>query len=65
MSTEELKGKATEEAAGDVKWERWQKKSIFVREVASKYGQVYRQLLEQPRGYSNGGWSDSARRFFS
>src|SRR5512141_1736998 len=33
----------------EVKWERWQKKRIFVREVSGKYGEAYRQLLEQPR----------------
>ncbi len=32
-----------------VKWDRWQKKRIFVREVSGKYGETYRQLLEQPR----------------
>jgi len=37
----------------DVKWERWQKKRIFVREVSGKYGEVYRSLLEQPRVYSS------------
>ena len=35
------------------KWERWQKKRIFVREIAGKYGEVYRQLLEQPRVYKS------------
>lgn len=37
----------------DVKWERWQKKRIFVREVSGKYGEVYKTLLEQPRVYSS------------
>ncbi len=37
----------------DEKWERWQKKRIFVREIAGKYGEVYRQLLEQPRVYKS------------
>jgi gentisate 1,2-dioxygenase len=41
----------TEES--EVKWERWQKKRIFVREVAGKYAEVYRQLLEQPRVYKS------------
>lgn len=36
-----------------VKWERWQKKRIFVREVSGKYGETYRQLLEQPRVYKS------------
>lgn len=43
----------TEEQAGEVKWERWQKKRMFVREVAGKYGEVYRQLLEQPRVFKS------------
>lgn len=38
---------------GKVKWERWQKKRIFVREVAGKYGEIYRQLLDQPRVYKS------------
>ncbi|MCL4486611.1 MAG: cupin domain-containing protein [Chloroflexi bacterium] len=42
-----------EEAAGDVKWERWQKKRVFVREVAGKYGELYRSLLEQPRVFKS------------
>ena len=37
----------------EVKWERWQKKRIFVREVSGKYAEVYKQLLEQPRVYSS------------
>ena len=42
-----------EERTDEVKWERWQKKRILVREVAGKYGEVYRQLLEQPRVYKS------------
>lgn len=42
-----------EEQEGDVKWERWQKKRIFVREVAGKYGEIYRQLVEQPRVFKS------------
>jgi gentisate 1,2-dioxygenase len=34
-------------------WTRWQKKRTFVRELAGKYGEVYRQLLEQPRVYKS------------
>lgn len=41
------------EEAKTEKWERWQKKRIFVREVAGKYGEVYRQLLDQPRVYKS------------
>jgi len=35
------------------KWEMWQKKRIFVREIAGKYAEVYRDLLEQPRVYKS------------
>jgi len=37
----------------EVKWERWQKKRTFVREISGKYAEVYKQLLEQPRVYSS------------
>lgn len=45
--------RAAEESEGQVRWERWQKKRIFVREVSGKYGEAYRQLLEQPRVYKS------------
>lgn len=35
------------------KWERWQKDRVFVRAVVGKYGEVYRQLLSQPRVYKS------------
>ena len=35
----------------DGKWERWQKRRVFVRELAGKYSEVYKQLLQQPRVY--------------
>ena len=35
----------------EVKWEVWQKRRVFVREVAGKYGEIYKNLLEQPRVY--------------
>ncbi|MDP2645228.1 MAG: cupin domain-containing protein [Desulfobacterales bacterium] len=35
----------------DVKWVRWQKRRVFVRELAGKYGEVYRNLVDQPRVY--------------
>ena len=38
---------------GEVKFERWQKHRIFVRELSGKYGEIYRQLLDQPRVYSS------------
>jgi quercetin dioxygenase-like cupin family protein len=34
-----------------VVWERWQKKRTFVRALEGTYGEVYRQLLAQPRVY--------------
>jgi len=37
----------------DVKWIRWQKRRVFVREVAGKYGEIYKDLLKQPRVYSS------------
>lgn len=44
----------TEEKEGkDVKWERWQKKRVFVREVSGKYNEIYKTLLKQPRVYSS------------
>lgn len=42
-----------EEIAAEVKWERWQKKRVFVRELVGKYAEVYKQLLEQPRVYKS------------
>ncbi|MDE3090954.1 MAG: cupin domain-containing protein [Chloroflexota bacterium] len=46
---------SAEETTDEVKWERWRRKRIFVREVAGKYGEAYRQLLEQPRVYKTKG----------
>jgi len=37
----------------EVAWEVWQKRRVFVRELAGKYGEVYKTLLEQPRVYSS------------
>ncbi|WP_434510816.1 cupin domain-containing protein [Desulfitobacterium sp. AusDCA] len=39
----------------EVKWERWQKKRIFVRELAGKYGEIYKELYAQPRIYKSKG----------
>lgn len=36
---------------GEPKWERWQKERVFVRALVGKYGEVYKQLLDQPRIY--------------
>ena len=33
--------------------EQWIKKRIFVRELAGKYGEVYRELYNQPRVYKS------------
>ncbi len=53
MADEPVNEKTAE--PGSEKWERWQKRRIFVREVAGKYGEIYRQLLEQPRVYKTKG----------
>jgi len=42
---------AREAVQEEGRWERWQKKRLFVREVAGKYAEVYRELLAQPRVY--------------
>ncbi|MCL4489927.1 MAG: cupin domain-containing protein [Chloroflexi bacterium] len=52
MAAEEATKEPAKEA-GSERWERWQKKRIFVREVAGKYGELYRSLLEQPRVYKS------------
>lgn len=46
-------------------WEDWQKKRIFVREVAGKYEEVFKQLLEQPRVYKSKQkpWKDGPTHF--
>ena len=36
---------------GDVKWERWQKKRTFVRALEGTYGELVRELFNQPRVY--------------
>jgi quercetin dioxygenase-like cupin family protein len=41
------------EQAGEQKWERWQKKRIFVREVSGKYDEIFQGLLNQPRVYKS------------
>ena len=33
------------EEEGDVKWERWTRRRIFVRELAGTYAHLYKQLL--------------------
>jgi len=37
----------------EVKWERWQKKRIFVRELSGVYGDLYKDLYAQPRIYKS------------
>ena len=37
----------------EVKWDVWQKHRIFVREVAGKYGEIYKNLLDQPRVFNS------------
>lgn len=41
----------TEKKETEGKWETWTKKRVFVREVAGKYEEIFKQLLEQPRVY--------------
>lgn len=40
----------------EVKWERWQKERTFVRALKGVYGEVYKQLLSQPRVYKSKDW---------
>jgi len=44
---------AEEEDKKEVKWDMWQKKRIFIREVSGKYADIYKNLLEQPRVYKS------------
>jgi mannose-6-phosphate isomerase-like protein (cupin superfamily) len=37
----------------EVVWERWQRKRTFVRALEGTYGDLTRQLLDQPRVYSS------------
>jgi len=39
-----------------VVWERWQKKRTFVRALEGTYGELVRELLEQPRVYPSNDW---------
>ena len=36
---------------GEVVWERWQKKRVFVRALEGTYGELVSELFEQPRIY--------------
>ena len=42
-----------EEKIDEVKWERWQKRRVFVREVAGVYADAFQDLLDQPRVYKS------------
>lgn len=33
----------------ELRWEQWQKERLFVRALKGVYGEVYKQLLAQPR----------------
>lgn len=44
---------SADEAKEEVKWEMWQKKRIFVRELSGKYAEIHNQLLEQPRVFKS------------
>jgi mannose-6-phosphate isomerase-like protein (cupin superfamily) len=39
-----------------VVWERWTKKRTFVRALEGTYGELVRELFNQPRVYSSGDW---------
>ena len=41
----------TDKKEAEVKWEDWQKKRVFVREVAGKYEEIFKTLQDQPRVY--------------
>ena len=41
---------------GDAVWERWQKKRTFVRALEGTYGELVRELLDQPRVYPSSTW---------
>src|SRR5579864_6358974 len=40
----------------EVKWERWQKKRTFVRALEGTYGELVRELFNQPRVYHSKDW---------
>ncbi|MEO0278834.1 MAG: cupin domain-containing protein, partial [candidate division WOR-3 bacterium] len=42
-----------QEERSETKWERWEKKRIFVREIAGKYAELVEQLYAQPRVYKS------------
>jgi len=42
-------GQIGEDGEEIVRWERWQKKRLFVRELAGKYEEIYKELYAQPR----------------
>jgi hypothetical protein len=43
-------------SGGEVVWERWQKKRIFVRALEGTYGELVRELFSQPRVYHAKDW---------
>jgi mannose-6-phosphate isomerase-like protein (cupin superfamily) len=52
MADEKLQDQAVQATEGEeeeVRWERWQKKRIFVRELSGKYEEIYKDLYAQPR----------------
>jgi mannose-6-phosphate isomerase-like protein (cupin superfamily) len=42
------------EPVPELRWEQWQKERLFVRALKGVYGEVYKQLLAQPRVYRSG-----------
>jgi gentisate 1,2-dioxygenase len=43
----------TPEEVSEPKWDRWQKDRTFVRAIVGKYGEIYQNLLKQPRVYKS------------
>jgi mannose-6-phosphate isomerase-like protein (cupin superfamily) len=42
--------------AAEVRWERWQKKRMFVRSLEGTYGELVHELFSQPRVYHSRDW---------
>ena len=43
----------TDDVKEEVKWDMWQKKRIFIRELSGKYAEIHQNLREQPRVYKS------------
>lgn len=55
MSEEMESGRKEDHEPGhdELSWERWQKQRTFVRALKGIYGEIYKDLLAQPRVYSS------------